>query len=250
MALQTTEAFVLRTYSLAEADKICVFLTKETGKVRGVAHGARKVKSRFGSSLEPFTEVSLTYFQKEGRELVSISTCEIVRSNFYSAARDPETAGAFSYMAELLTEFLPDNEANERLYRLVGAVLEAIEKESDLVLVLRYFESWVLKFSGFFPDISRCSSCGGVASASDLIFLTADGAPRCQACSDGRGLAVDPALRRVIKDIFGLHPTAFSRSRIHPEHVSQLGGINYHIIRHALERDLRSYVLLKQYSAG
>jgi DNA repair protein RecO (recombination protein O) len=249
MALQTTEAFVLRTYSLAEADKICVFLTKEMGKVRGVAHGARKVKSRFGSALEPFTEVSLTYFQKEGRELVSISTCEIVRSHFYSAARDPETAGAFSYMAELLTEFLPDNEANERLYRLVGAVLEAIEKESDLALVLRYFETWVLKFSGFFPDLSRCSLCAEAAGAGEPVFLTLEGAPRCQTCSGGRGLAVDSALRRIIKDMFGLHPTAFSRSKIRPEQVAQLAGINYQIIRHALERDLRSYVLLKQYSA-
>jgi DNA repair protein RecO (recombination protein O) len=249
MALQTTEAFVLRTYSLAEADKICVFLTKEMGKVRGVAHGARKVKSRFGSALEPFTEVSLTYFQKESRELVSISTCEIVRSHFYSAARDPETAGAFSYMAELLTEFLPDNEPNERLYRLVGAVLEAIEKESDLTLVLRYFESWVLRFSGFFADMSRCSLCGEASGAVDATFLTAEGAPRCRTCSGGRGLALDPALRRVIKDLFGLHPTAFSRSQVHPDQVAQLGGINYQIIRHALERDLRSYVLLKQYSA-
>lgn len=249
MALQTTEAFVLRTYSLAEADKICVFLTKDMGKVRGVAHGARKVKSRFGSALEPFTEVSLTYFQKEGRELVSISTCEIVRSHFYSAARDPETAGAFSYMAELLTEFLPDNEANERLYRLVGAVLEAIEKESELALVLRYFETWLLKFSGFFPDLSRCSSCEVAAGAAGPIFLTAEGAPRCEPCSGGRGLAVEPALRRVIKEVFGLHPTAFSRSQIQPEHALQLGAINYQIIRHALERDLRSFKLLKQYSA-
>ena len=58
MSLHSTEAFVLRTYSLAEADKICIFLTKELGKVRGVAHGARKIKSRFGSALEPFTQVA------------------------------------------------------------------------------------------------------------------------------------------------------------------------------------------------
>src|SRR5215831_13719951 len=102
MALHTTDAYVLRTYSLAEADKICVFLTREMGKVRGVAHGARKMKSRFGSALELFTEVSLTFFQREGRELVSISNCEIVHSHFQVAARGFEVAAAFSYLAELL----------------------------------------------------------------------------------------------------------------------------------------------------
>jgi DNA repair protein RecO (recombination protein O) len=249
MALHTTEAFVLRTYSLAEADKICVFFTKDSGKVRGVAHGARKMKSRFGSALEPFTEVALTYFQKEGRELMSISTCEIVRSHFHSAARDAETAGAFSYMAELLTEFLPDHEPNERLYRLVAALLEAIEAGPDLEHVLRYFESWVLRLSGFFPDTSRCSGCGEKIAEDESAYLTPEGTPRCLACSGGRGASVDAELRNTIREIFRLHPTAFARRRVRAERLAQIGDINYQIIRHALERDLRSRPLLKQLGA-
>ncbi|HKP86547.1 MAG TPA: DNA repair protein RecO [Blastocatellia bacterium] len=246
MPLHTTDAFVLRTYSLAEADKICVFLTKEMGKVRGVAHGARKMKSRFGSALEPFTEVALTFFQKEGRDLMSISNCEIVRSQFYTAARDVETAGAFSYMAELLNEFLPDHEANERLYRLVSATLEAITEGSDLARTLRYFETWLLRLVGFFPDTTRCAACGASIVASESVFLTAEGAPRCFACSGGRGAAVDADLRNTIGEILHLHPLDFARRRFQPEHVAQIGEINYRIIRHALERDLRSRDLLKQ----
>src|SRR4029079_3755899 len=137
MPLHKTEAFVLRTYTLKEADKICVFLTRDQGKVRGVAHGARKIRSRFGSSLEPLTEVTLSYFQKEGQDLVSVSTCDILRSHFERGARDVETASAFSYLADLLSEFLPEHEANERLYRLVLATLEAIEaEERDLSQLL------------------------------------------------------------------------------------------------------------------
>src|SRR5919199_637171 len=79
MPLRETEAFMLRTYTLKEADKICVFLSRDAGKLRGVAHGARRLKSRYGASLEPFTEVAISYFQKEHRELVSISNCEIIR---------------------------------------------------------------------------------------------------------------------------------------------------------------------------
>lgn len=249
MPLHTTEAFVLRTYSLAEADKICVFLTKDLGKVRGVAHGARKMKSRFGSALEPFTEVALTYFQKEGRDLMSISTCEILRSHFHSAARDIETSSVFSYMAELLVEFLPDHEANERLYRLVSAVLEAIESRLDLAVTMRYFESWLLRLAGYFPDTSRCAACGETVTADEPIFLTVEGAPRCQACSGGRGALVDSGLRSLIREMFHAHPTAFARSRPQPERIAQIGDINYQIIRHALERDLRSRSLLKQLSA-
>jgi DNA repair protein RecO (recombination protein O) len=249
MALHTTEAFVLRTYSLAEADKICVFLTKDSGKVRGVAHGARKMKSRFGSALEPFTEVALTYFQKEGRDLMSVSTCEIVRSHFHSAARDVETASAFSYMAELLTEFLPENEPNERLYRLVAASLEAIEARYDLDHVLRYFESWVLRLSGFFPDPSRCSACDERIGEGEDAFLTPEGSPRCLACSGGRGTSVNDELRGTIREMFRVHPVAFAGRRVRAESLAALGDINYQIIRHALERDLRSRPLLKQLGA-
>ena len=246
MPLHTTEAFVLRTYTLAEADKICVFLTKDMGKMRGVAHGARKMKSRFGSALEPFTEVSLTFFQKEGRDLMSVSNCEIVRSQFHVAARDVETSGAFAYMAELLNEFLPDHEPNERLYRLVSAALEAIEEGNDLSRVLRYFETWLLKLVGFFPDASRCAACGEPVAIGDSIFLTVEGAPRCFACSGGRGTAVNADLRNTILEILRKHPLAFARKHVRADHITQIGEINYRIIRNALERDLRSREMLKQ----
>lgn len=245
MPLHKTEAFALRTYALKEADKICVFFTKDHGKLRGVAHGARKLRSRFGSALEPFTEVALTYYQKEARELVSISTCDILRSHFERGARDVETASAFSYMAELLTEFLPDHEPNERLYRLVGATLQAIEGERDITNILRYFEAWLLRLVGFFPDTSRCAMCGAAVSPDELVFLTTEGAPRCIACSGGKGIAVDQDLRSLISEMFGVHPTAFARRRVSREQLSKLGEINYQIVRHALERDLKSRPLLK-----
>lgn len=251
MPLHKTEAFLLRTYALKEADKICVFLTKDQGKVRGVAHGARKIRSRFGSALEPFTEVALSYFQKEGRELVSVSSCDILRSHFDRGARDVETASAFSYMAELLTEFLPEHEPNERLYRLVAATLEAIESEDgDLAQILRYFESWLLKLVGFFPDTSHCAVCDETISAGESVFLTAEGTPRCAACGGGKGFSVDGELRGVIGEMFRLHPTAFARNVVRPEHILKIGEINYQIIRHALERDLRSRSLLKQLSTA
>ncbi|MBD0370802.1 MAG: DNA repair protein RecO, partial [Pyrinomonadaceae bacterium] len=82
MGLVETEAIVLRSYNLAEADKIVVCLTRSTGVVRAVAHGARRLKSRFGAGLEPFTFVQMSYHEKEGRELVTLRQLEIARSYF------------------------------------------------------------------------------------------------------------------------------------------------------------------------
>jgi DNA repair protein RecO (recombination protein O) len=244
MPLVTTDAFVLRTYSLAEADKICVFFTRHAGKVRGVAHGARKLKSRFGSALEPMTEVRLKYFQKENRELIHISSCDIVRSHFRRAARDVETANAFSYLAELLAEIVQDQEPNERLYRLVGASLDAIEEARELSKVLRYFEAWVLRLGGYFPDVSRCAGCDEAIDDAHSTFITAEGSPRCSGCSGGRGMQIDSAVRNVIDSIFCLHPKAFVAQTAPALAVSTIGDINYQIIRHALERDLKSRALL------
>ena len=177
---------------------------------------------------------------------MSVSGCEIVRSQFQTAARDVETASAFSYMAELLNEFLPDHEPNERLYRLVRATLEAITEGNDLARALRYFETWLLRLVGFFPDTGRCSACGAPVAGTESVFLTAEGAPRCFACCGGRGATVDAELRTTIREMLHMHPLDFARKRFHSDHVAQLGEINYQIIRHALERDLRSRDQLKQ----
>ena len=153
MPLHDTEAFVLRTFTLKEADKVCVFFTRDAGKVRGVAYGARKLRSRLGASLEPFTQVSLTYFQKENKELVSISNCEIIHSQFVTGISS-ERMGAMQYWAELIDSFMPDHEPNETVYRLILATLAAIQTADDslLMTVSRYFEIWMLKLAGFFPD--------------------------------------------------------------------------------------------------
>src|ERR671924_1716779 len=80
MPLYTADALVLRTYKLAEADRIVVFLTRDRGKKRGVAKGARRPRSRFTGALEPLTEVRIAYFEKERRELVGVNYAEPIRS--------------------------------------------------------------------------------------------------------------------------------------------------------------------------
>ena len=91
MPLYTADALVLRTYKLGEADRIVVFLTRDRGKKRGVAQGARRPRSKFRGALEPLTEIRVAYFEKEGRELVNLNYAETVRSPLATAT--PEGLG-------------------------------------------------------------------------------------------------------------------------------------------------------------
>ena len=125
MGLVNTDAIVLRTYNLAEADRIVLCLTRDAGLVRAVAKGARRMKSRFGAALEPFTFIRLDFYEKENRELVTISQAEILKSNFDLAAH-PDSTDALAYIAELVSEFAPPHEANDKLYRMVKACIDAL----------------------------------------------------------------------------------------------------------------------------
>src|SRR6476646_6680033 len=109
MPLVETEGVILKTYNLAEADKIVLLLTRDHGIVRGVAKGAKRLKSRFGSGLEPFSEIRATYFQKENIELVSFQRTDLIRSNFAVAA-DPAFLQKFSYLADLLISVQPPHD--------------------------------------------------------------------------------------------------------------------------------------------
>ena len=179
MGLNETEAIILRTYNLAEADKIVVCLTRDFGVVRAVARGARRLKSRFGAGLEPFTIVALTYYEKEGRELVTLRQTEILKS-FFALSKSAEIVSALAYMSELVIEFAPPHEPNEKVFRMVRAILLALlEAPSEIYALVRYFEVWILKLSGFFPDLYRCVDCGQRFDSGSAIFFSAEFRPRC-----------------------------------------------------------------------
>ncbi|HMV47360.1 MAG TPA: DNA repair protein RecO [Blastocatellia bacterium] len=247
MPLHDTDAFVLRTFTLKEADKVCVFFTRESGKVRGVAYGARKLRSRFGASLEPFTEVLLTYFEKENRDLVSVSSCEIIRSQFV-AGLSSERMGMMEYWGELVDSFMPDQEPNETVYRLIGAALAALKTadNSNLMILARYFEFWMLKLGGFFPDWRHCGMCEKDLSIEPAVYLTSEGQPQCAACSLQRGDELPHIFWRTIQEILTQAPAKFLSLPRDARMIAHLGGIATRLIARALEREPRSYEVLSR----
>ena len=162
MPLYTADALVLRTYKLGEADRIVVFLTRDRGKKRGVAKGARRPRSRFVGALEPLTEVRVAYFEKERRELVGLNYAETVRSPL-AGTTHPDALGYVGYFAELLDECAQDADADERMYRLGDSMLEALCAQTPVDPLARYFEYWVLRLQGVYPESQRTLSTGALA---------------------------------------------------------------------------------------
>jgi hypothetical protein len=126
-----------------------VFLTRDRGKRRGVAQGARRMRSRFGGALEPLTRVEVTYFEKESRELVSLNYAEPLSSPLWSVRGD--ALGHLGYFAELIDECALEGDADERLYRLGRSVIDALAAGAPVEALARYFEYWLLRLQGVYP---------------------------------------------------------------------------------------------------
>ncbi len=191
MPLFTADALILRTYKLGEADRIVVFLTRDRGKKRGVAKGARRPRSKFMGALEPLTEARVAYFEKERRELVGLNYAEPMQSPLTLDASD--ALNYVGYFAELLDEWAQEADADERLYRLGASMLEAMRGGAPVEPLARYFEYWLLRLQGVYPE-SR-----GTLSEGALAFLSASR----QAAPHQVGAL--PAARGVLKELEGVH---------------------------------------------
>lgn len=149
MPLYSADALILRTYKLGEADRIVVFLTRDRGKKRGVARGARRPKSNFVGALEPLTHVRVAYFEKERRELVNMNYSEASCSALSSGTI--EALGCATYFAELIDEWAAESHEDERLYRLGVSMVEALVAGVPPEPLTRYFEFWLLSLQGVYP---------------------------------------------------------------------------------------------------
>ncbi|MBP7706152.1 MAG: DNA repair protein RecO [Candidatus Aminicenantes bacterium] len=167
MPTDQAEAIVLRTANIGDQDKIAVFFCRERGVLRGVAKGARKFGNRFGSSLEPMSVVRVFFYEKERRDLVTVSGCDLLES-FFEVQTEPETAFLLTYFAELVEEFAPVRAREEVLYRLLLSVLRYLKAGGDRAFAAAYFEAWFLHANGLLPDLAGCKRCRKALAAAWL----------------------------------------------------------------------------------
>ncbi|HKF50036.1 MAG TPA: DNA repair protein RecO [Terracidiphilus sp.] len=185
MPVLTSEAVVLRTWPVHEADLIVSFFTRDYGKLRGVAKSALKSRKRFGGALEPMTLAHAFFAERPRQELARLDQLEIIRSPLDSPV-DATRLAVLSFYAELLDEALPEHDPQETVFRLLVSVLEqttatqpetseprtAVSKSSSPWMPLTYFSLWMTRLMGLLPDLAHCITCGEPLQPAEAWFNT------------------------------------------------------------------------------
>jgi DNA repair protein RecO (recombination protein O) len=211
MSVNQAEALTLKTYPFAESNRIVVYLTREFGKLRGVAHGARKPKSRFGSSLELLTHSRIVFYRKEHQDLAVIQSAEILKA-FPAYELTWEVNLHFNYFAELLFEFSREEAENVHLFRLALAVLNSC-LSVPVNLLARYFELWLLRFEGVLPPLEH---------------------------------VLEPSLARKMRAMMRLHPSALGAFEVSEGEIRAVARTMTSVIEGHLEKRLKSRSMLNE----
>ncbi|HEV8580850.1 MAG TPA: DNA repair protein RecO [Thermoanaerobaculia bacterium] len=244
MALQTAEALILDVTDLYDRDRIVTFLTREHGKKKGVAKGARVKHSRFGGQLQPLAKAQVTWFEKEGRDLSRISSVELVRTA-HPLQTDLEGILLGSYLADHLLEFAQEGEASDHFYRLLDATVQALLAGVDRDLAARYFEAWMLRLAGIFPAPEACPSCGSPFPPEGAMLPRSGEMLLCLDCGGRSGFAVSPASLEFLRRISHESLPAVAK-RVPPAAVlHEIENLCAHVRRHFLQHELRSYEVMQ-----
>jgi DNA repair protein RecO (recombination protein O) len=173
MPVLTSEAVVLRTWPMHEADLIVSFFTRDYGRMRGVAKAALKSRKRFGGALEPMTLARAWFAERPRQELVRLDQLEILRSPL-STPVDQTRMSVLSFYAEVLDEALPERDPQDAVFRLLVSVLEQTTAvQSEIIqpwMPLTYFSLWMTRLMGLLPDIAHCIVCGEALHAAEVSF--------------------------------------------------------------------------------
>lgn len=239
----SSDALVLRTYPLGESSKVVVLLTRERGKLRAVARGARAARSAYRSALEPMSEVKVALYGRQGTELYRLGGCELVRSAFPASSRGLENALLVSYFAELLDGFAQDGEADDPVYRLACAVLRTLEDGGSGPALARYMEAWLLRLHGLYPPLDRCAACFGALPSGHLRYGIEAQGFLCALCRGAAGTVLGVEDRSFLEQVFRTPPAALAASA--PPGGGDLEAFHLDLVGRHLERPLRSARLLR-----
>ncbi len=237
MSLYRDQGVALRHYKLGEADRIIVFMTAGHGKVRAVAKGIRKTKSRFGARLEPPTHVNLLFY--EGRELDIVSQAEAI-DHFRPIRDDLGRMTDAMAMLEAVDQTAQERQPDARLYQMLVAALRTLsEREQRSPLLVAAFYWKLLSMEGFGPILEQCASCDAPASAGAQLvaFDLSQGGALCRDCR--RGLPVSPEALGILGRILG---GGLAAALQEPDSgvTTEVSALATHSMEQHLERRLRA----------
>jgi DNA repair protein RecO (recombination protein O) len=242
MPARETEAIILKTFLLGEADRLVSFFGRTSGRVRGVASGARRLKNRYGSTLEILSHVQLWYVEKETRELVRIQQAELLES-FHKAQSDYGLSTGLAVISEVSELVLPEHEVSESMFRLILLATREIERTGDWSLPLSYFAFWTVRLGGWLPRFDRCASCAAQFSAQPAFYGAQHSGLFCEKCRRPAMKALHLEARELAErfsgerlDVIAFEPAMRSSAKDLRE--ASLTWIEHHIERRLATREL------------
>ncbi len=182
MPLVKTRAITLKSRKWGEADRIVTFYTKEFGKLRGVARGARRQKSRMGAALEPLTICELNLFERSGDSLYRITQVDLIEP-FISFREDLALMGAAARMANVVAAVTPDGDPDLHLFGTLEQGLHSLVESHDPSLTALLFQIRLLGLTGFRPQTDHCTACGKTKVILEPQFSPMSGGLVCAGCA-------------------------------------------------------------------
>jgi DNA repair protein RecO (recombination protein O) len=245
MPLNESEAIVLQSYPLGEADRIVSFLSRNTGRVRGVAAGARRTKSRFGSALERLSYIRIWYFERENRDLVRINQCELIES-FLGAFGNYGSGVGLSLLSEITEAILPDHEPSDPSFRLLLLTAQTIKRTGKTEIPIAYFALWSVKLGGWLPALDHCGRCGKVVGTVDSAYLSRSGsAIACGKCRTPGMRVLPAAALAAARAMLAQRLDQLATENFPARAIRELSDVMLDVIEHQIDRKLASRELLE-----
>jgi DNA repair protein RecO (recombination protein O) len=247
--LRRTEGIVLRTFPFGEADLIVTYLTPEFGILKLFAKSPRKIKSRFGSSLEPLTCSKISFWGKEDAALPKLTQSDIIHP-FHSIRNNLHCFLKVSEILELTVNFIPERDANERVYSLFLTTLQTIEtliteysgrereRMTDLWLVVTHYKVRFLERAGFAPRLDACGRCGKQGYS----FYLSEGSILCESCARAtdKAIKLSPPVLRLYADLLAWDTTKVRRIKPSNVILGELSEVITMHINYTLSKPLKS----------
>lgn len=230
------DAIVLRTYKLGEADRIIVMLTRNHGKVRAVAKGVRKTRSKFGSRLEPASHVHVQLYAGRG-DLDTVTQVD-AKENLAALREDLDRLTTAVSLLEAVDHIAPDREANGELYKMLAGALRLVADDNPPLTAAGFF--WkLLSLEGFAPMLDQCVVCGETEGLVSFDFDS--GGARC--VSDRLGRPVSSDALDIMRMMLGGHLGMALKLPPSPA-ATEVSSLAAGAVEHHVERRLRSLTVL------
>ena len=182
MPIFHSEAIVLRSFNLSEADKLITLMTNRYGKIKCVAKAARKIKNRFGASIEPMSHIRLIYFGKENQTLYRLNHSDIIHS-FQEIRGDLQKIYTGVYFIELIDTLTPEMHPDLNVFQLLQNGLKALETIGSIDTLTRIFEMRLMCLAGYAPQLNHCTTCKKVDYTTKIGFSFERRGIICELCS-------------------------------------------------------------------